>query len=320
VGSGFFVTDDLLLTNAHVLCPTGTPMKVHFRDGRELPGEPVDSDDEIDLALVKVPGAMAKPLELGDGADLNAGDRAVFIGTPLGMEYTVHEGIVSHAGRNFFGVAYIQIDANVNPGNSGGPLLDRRGKVVGVISMMMEGGSGLGFALPINYAHGEVNLIEAPELATDRWSELKTRVDDANQSEIKKAAEAFELPAVGMVAVEGRSLLITLIMRRAAFQPGSEDISFTISRDGTPICSQRMTVFNWYPFSDIPEADSDIPNFRWLRKHGLTTNLYFGAVHYSAPICAEAGSLVGAEFVLEGGDPNFNRTTILPAGAVTPPR
>jgi hypothetical protein len=144
VGSGFFVAADTLLTNAHVLCTDSDGVQVHFPDGHQLGGTVMRRDAKVDLATVHVPGANAAPLALADATGLRPGERIVVIGTPLGMPQSVHEGIVSHFGRNLFGVSYIQIDANVNPGNSGGPLLNQRGEVVGVVSMKNAAGEGLG--------------------------------------------------------------------------------------------------------------------------------------------------------------------------------
>ena len=73
-----------------------------------------------------------------------------------------------------------------------------------------------------------------------------------------------------------------------------------------------MTVTSWGPFDNMQQADTDLPQVRWLRKHGLTRDLYFGGAYFREEGCAYAGSLVGADFTVEGGDPNYNRTTIFP--------
>lgn len=164
LGSGFFVAEDLVLTNAHVIASELDPVEVVFSDGRQIEGRTVERNEELDLALVRAPGAAAEPLALGDATALNTGDRVVFIGTPRGLDFTVHEGIVSHAMRQVLGVGYLQIDANVNPGNSGGPVLDTTGRVVGVLTAKVEGAEGLGLALPINYTYeGDSALLERPD-------------------------------------------------------------------------------------------------------------------------------------------------------------
>src|SRR6185369_6484264 len=153
LGTAFFVAPDLALTNAHVACPGSDPMRALFANGKELTATVEQRDEEHDLALVRVAGAKVDPLPLGDATQLRTGDHVVFIGTPQGLDFTVHEGVVSHKARSIFGVAFLQIDGNVNPGNSGGPLLDMHGRVVGVVSAKLKDSAGLGFVLPINYAY-----------------------------------------------------------------------------------------------------------------------------------------------------------------------
>ena len=124
VGSGFFVSPDLILTNHHVLCPNEGAIQVVMSDGRKFVGKVVSSDKGVDLGLVRVAGVKATPLPLGDVADLAVGDKVMIIGSPIGLEFTVHEGNVSSLQRSAFGVAYVQLDAKINPGNSGGPVID----------------------------------------------------------------------------------------------------------------------------------------------------------------------------------------------------
>src|SRR5262249_7819837 len=149
----FFVANETVLTNAHVLCPEGQPLTVIFSDGRRATGVPMRSDTLLDLAVVHSAGATAPPLPLGDAGSLNVGDHVVLVGSPVGLEFTVHEGTVSSISRTLLGLAYIQLDAKVNPGNSGGALLDKLGRVVGIVSLKVQTAEGIGLALPINYAY-----------------------------------------------------------------------------------------------------------------------------------------------------------------------
>jgi serine protease Do len=169
LGSGFFVEPDLVLTNAHVLCPMGEKIQVVTADGRRLTGETVHSSQAVDLALVRVAGARATALPLGDVGNLALGDRVMMIGSPVGLEFTVHEGSVSHMGRVVQGVAFIQLDAKVNPGNSGGPIIDEQGRVVGVVTLKQAQAEGIGLALPINYAY-------SPTLASSWWAATPSRI------------------------------------------------------------------------------------------------------------------------------------------------
>jgi S1-C subfamily serine protease len=142
LGSAFFVDPEHALTNAHVVCPEGTEMKATFADGKSLPATLVKKDEWLDMALIHVPGAGAKPVPLGDAALVATGDRVVLIGSPRGLEASVSQGIVSHAHRAQLGVQYLQVDAPANPGNSGGPAFDARGRVIGILSRPPEQGRG----------------------------------------------------------------------------------------------------------------------------------------------------------------------------------
>ena len=108
------MTPDLLVTNAHVLCGPRASLEVSLPDGRRLDGTVVSSDEWLDVAVVRVPGAAVRPLPLGDAMAVEPGDPVLFIGSPLGMDFTVSRAIVSHPRRNVYGVAFVQFDANVN--------------------------------------------------------------------------------------------------------------------------------------------------------------------------------------------------------------
>ena len=107
-----------------------------------------------DLALLEIPGQADlkfQPVYIADDDSHREGDTVFAIGSPLGLERSVSEGIVASRNRNMDGIVYIQTTAQINPGNSGGPLFNERGQVVGVINMKLTFGEGLGFAIPISY-------------------------------------------------------------------------------------------------------------------------------------------------------------------------
>ena len=118
----------------------------------ETEGTIDDVDESLDLAVVRASGLQAEPLRLGDAGALTLAQRLTMIGSPLGLEFSVHECGVSNLDRHDLGLALVQIDAAVNPGNSGGPLLDRSGRVVGIVTLKMTGGEGIALAVPVNYA------------------------------------------------------------------------------------------------------------------------------------------------------------------------
>lgn len=162
VGSGVIVSEDgYILTNSHVVSDGDVEeIKVMFLDGTERAGRLIWNDSAIDLAVVKVEAEGLNVAELGNSDTINIGQQAIAIGNPLGLEFerTVTAGIVSGVDRslqiseNSQLEGLIQTDASINVGNSGGPLLDSEGKVIGINTLKISAGEGLGFALPINMA------------------------------------------------------------------------------------------------------------------------------------------------------------------------
>ena len=157
-GSGvLFAADGLLLTNQHVVGDEPA-VRVRLGDGRELDGEVIGTDPWTDLAVVRADGHGLPFAPLGDSEALRVGQLAVAIGSPLGYESTVTAGVVSAVGRTLRSVSghrvdnVIQTDAALNPGNSGGPLADSFGRIVGINTAVIQPAQGICFAVPINTA------------------------------------------------------------------------------------------------------------------------------------------------------------------------
>ena len=157
-GSGFIVSSDgLILTNAHVVRDAKEVM-VKLSDRREFRAKVLGSDTATDIAVLKVDAKDLPVVALGDDKQVQVGDYVLAIGAPFGFEQTATQGIVSAKGRSLPGdsyVPFIQTDAAVNPGNSGGPLFDAHGRVVGINAQIFSrsgGFQGLAFAIPINVA------------------------------------------------------------------------------------------------------------------------------------------------------------------------
>jgi serine protease Do len=156
VGSGFFISSDgFLLTNHHVV-EGADEIYVTLTDKREFKGRIVGSDRRTDVALVKIEATGLPRLPIGDMNRLRVGEWVVAIGSPFGLENTVTAGIVSAKGRETGDyLPFIQTDVAVNPGNSGGPLLNLRGEVIGINSQIYSrtgGFMGISFAIPIDEA------------------------------------------------------------------------------------------------------------------------------------------------------------------------
>ena len=165
VGTGFIVdSDGYILTNSHVISDgEAETIIVQLSDGRELSGKVLWNDTILDLAMVKIEASGLTAVELGDSDEVNIGAYAVAIGNPLGMafERSVTQGVisgldrtisVSENGQEMTMEGLMQTDASINSGNSGGPLLNSEGEVVGINSAKAASAEGLGFAIPINTA------------------------------------------------------------------------------------------------------------------------------------------------------------------------
>lgn len=172
LGSGFLVNNaGYLVTNFHVIQGqkhiTVTRFKKTGKEFKRVTHKKVRIvalDPFHDLAVLRVEepldGSFLPPA-LSTGKEPAVGEKIFVIGNPLGLERTVTEGVISHAGRNFGGKLYLQVDASVNPGNSGGPLFNTRGQVIGVISMGIRSMQGLNFAIPVYHVKFILDHLDA---------------------------------------------------------------------------------------------------------------------------------------------------------------
>jgi len=253
-GSGFIIDrQGYLLTNYHVI-EGADRITVTLADGRVLKGEVAGPDPAIDVALVKISGAGALPeAPLGNSDELRVGEWVCAIGNPLGYVHSVTVGVVSFIGRKLFDASlddYIQTDAAINLGNSGGPLINARGEVIGINSAISSRATNIGFAVPINQAvailpqlkaRGRVSRGFLGVVLTDVTPEMQRSlklsvsrgalVQDVNQN--SPAERAGLRPYDVILTVDGREVWTNeeLIRDISGRQPGTT-ARLDVLRDG----------------------------------------------------------------------------------------
>ena len=248
-GSGFvYDSSGRIITNQHVV-DGATSISVRFWNGKTYKAEVVGSDPSTDLAVIKVdaPASLLTPLTLADSSEVAVGDNVVAIGSPFGLENTVTSGIVSALHRqmtspNNFSIAdSIQTDAAINHGNSGGPLLNAEGQVIGVNAQIESdsgGNDGVGFAIPSNTVKSIVSELISTGKAEHAY--LGVSVETVNASvritEVRTgtpAADAGLQSGDTIVSVDGKRIVSGdgLTSAISAKKPG-DTVSITYSRGG----------------------------------------------------------------------------------------
>jgi serine protease Do len=230
-GSGFVVDPTgVIVTNAHVV-EGASAARVRLFDGRRFTGKVVGRDNRVDLALLKIDGVADLPtLPLGDSNRLRVGEFVMALGHPFGLEHSVSFGIVSRKGAPLTiaapGFDFIQTDAAVNPGNSGGPLVNMAGEVIGVNSMAARNGS-IGFAIPSNL----VKMLLPQLIAKGKveWGWLGVSITEVGDEDVTR----LKLP-------EPRGVLIRSVMPgEPADQGGVKTNDVIIAFDGTRLNDPR---------------------------------------------------------------------------------
>jgi serine protease Do len=227
-GSGVVIRrDGVILTNAHVV-GEAREVRIGLADGREIGARVLGRDPSVDVAVVRVTGSELPVAPLADSDELLVGQTAIAIGNPLGLERTVTRGVISAIDRSPRGVGLdglIQTDAAISPGNSGGPLLDSRGRVIGINTAVISapGASGLGFAIPINLARDIAEQV----LSTGQIRRAFLGVDYRDIDE--PLARQFQLPV-------REGVIITIVGENTpAVRAGLRQGDIVTGIDGKPV-------------------------------------------------------------------------------------
>jgi serine protease Do len=295
-GAGFFVGEDLIVTNAHVTCAGKDIVSVLLHDGREVLGKVKSRDSWVDIATIEVVASNVPPLRVGDPLAVKPGARLAVVGSPKGLDFSVNEGTASYVGRNLHGVGYLQFSAAVNPGNSGGPLLDATGAAVGIVTLKRLDAEGIAFALPLWYARPP----ESTE-AQKRWTAFQARLREEDAEERSKMLARLARPALlGLrPGQDGEIGALLAQMRNDVPPPGRIELQIAQGRDG---CLARGIVSKWLPLDEIMKSAGHPPReAEWLLRSGDAKNLYYTVATLDLSACRLADS--SAKVSLDGGDP-----------------
>jgi hypothetical protein len=284
-GSAFFVTPELLLTNAHVVCAELAEARV---GDRAVPATIVEIDDELDVALLRAEGAGGTPLRLADAMSVRAGDRVVAAGAPGGREVSIVPGVITLPLTRVWGVLHVEAHAALRQGNSGGPLLDARGAAIGVISKRRAaGGRPVALALPLDYVAAwlpEGIAVEGPG-----WP---ARVAEAAQTadlDLEPFRAALRGPMLlgahfmryarspGSPAGPEQALVFVVAAPAAGDEPAVKQVTVRLTCGDT---APRVTTLSaWLPIDRPVERSSmlDVTQLRpflsWARKRSLAEGL-----------------------------------------------
>jgi S1-C subfamily serine protease len=215
VGSGFIVSGDgKIVTSLHVI------RGVRRGSVQLQAGDIFDSfnvravDERRDLAIIQVAGFDLPTVELGNSNDIQPGEPVLLVGSPQGLQGTITAGVVSAIRDLPEGLKVIQTDASVNPGNSGGPLLNSRAQAIGVLGFRLRDSSGLNFAVPINYIRGMLNSIQSG--ASVPTVTMSAASDVMNPNPPQRLRDIKTLAIASLGASDGAGLVREKLMNRLA--------------------------------------------------------------------------------------------------------
>ena len=280
-GSGFIVsTDGVVLTNAHVVADA-TKVTVRLTDGREFEAKVVGSDKKTDIAVLRIDAKNLPTVRIGNPATTRVGEWVVAIGSPYGFENTVTAGIVSAKSRSLPDgtyVPFIQTDAAVNPGNSGGPLFNLAGEVIGVNAQIYSrtgGYQGLSFAIPIDVAMRIENQLVAHGKVSR--AKLGVGIQDIDQA----LAESFGLPKTA------GAMIASVEKDGPAAKAGLKEGDVVLKFNGRPI--SRSADLPLLVGEAAPGSSAEIEVWRNGKTERFTTKLVELTEKVAAADKAEAG-------------------------------
>jgi serine protease Do len=234
LGSGLIIdANGMVVTNAHVI-EGASRIVVTTLDGRELDADLLGSDRDADLAVLKVKARNLPAIPLGRSGDLMIGETVIAIGNPFGLSHTVTSGVLSAVGRTVPSeragqvfTDFLQTDASINPGNSGGPLVNVLGEVIGINTAIIQGASGIGFAIPADRARRVVDDLLRFGALRPLWTGARLITIDA------ETAQSANLP------VRRGALVLKVYPGSPAAQAGLQEKDVVVAVNGHPVTARE---------------------------------------------------------------------------------
>ena len=239
----------------------------------------------------------------------------VLVGAPVGLAASVHTGRISNPNQALMGVTYLQLDANVNPGNSGGPLLNQRGEAIGIVTAAVRDARHIGLALPINYAYQDRDLVPGPRIRDWRGvmkagpRRFLERVEEAqaeNRKEVERFARAFLRPGLVAAAVGPEGETVAVLLRRGPFDPGGS-YQLRAQRGNLPLCDAEVVVERWMAFEPAEHLKGTLLA-AWIESNDLAADLFVGPAQLPYATCR--GLQPGDRLVLSGADPEAEEAVL----------
>jgi S1-C subfamily serine protease len=255
-GSGFIVTPDgFILTNSHVVHGANT-IDVALMDGRRFQAQLIGDDPDTDLAVIRINAPNLVPASLGDSRSIRVGQLVIAIGNPYGFQYSVTAGVVSALGRSLRAQSgrlmdgVIQTDAALNPGNSGGPLVNTRGEVIGVNTATILPAQGICFATSINTA----KFVAGRLIRDGKISRSYIGLSGQNVPIPRRIVRFYQLP------VESGVLIVS-------FENNTKD---SPARDGGLLSGDLIVDFDGHPIQGIDDLHKLLTDERIGQKTPIT--------------------------------------------------
>ncbi|WP_252248238.1 trypsin-like peptidase domain-containing protein [Clostridium sp. ZBS20] len=221
LGSGFAIDENTIITNAHVV-DSSSSVTVKLYNGKSCVGKVSKIDKKIDLALVQVEENLI-PLTFASEDNISIGKEVYAIGAPQDIPYTMTKGIVSAKNRKIRNHEYIQIDASINSGNSGGPLLDENGEVIGINTMKILDAEGIGFAIGTSKINNFINNVTQENINIDEDDQDNDLIQSDIETSYKKIVAKNEKLKIAIIILSVSLLVSILIILKLLIRKKRKD-------------------------------------------------------------------------------------------------